>query len=170
MTEYDGFLRREMPDRVRYQLELRIEDALNPLEETLRGQIVDIVRDTQLELFKVFMSSLGEASGLGTRSLIDPQVMEQGTGGLQDRGDDDTEVEPRQAHLEQTTHAALPEWSWEEQLHAYRPEPLFEGGLYGFDGQLFDFGSLLNASPQLDSAYGTSSETLVEDEEKYTPG
>ncbi|KAK6212459.1 hypothetical protein LQW54_005233 [Pestalotiopsis sp. IQ-011] len=61
MTEYENFLRHEMPDRVRHQLELRIEEALNPLEETLRGQIVDIVRDVQLELFQSFRASAGPA-------------------------------------------------------------------------------------------------------------
>ncbi|KAH7009713.1 hypothetical protein EDB80DRAFT_572751 [Ilyonectria destructans] len=55
-AKYEHFLGAELPSRVRQQLEIRIEAALNPLDEfkTLKGQIIDIVRDTQLQLFKLY--------------------------------------------------------------------------------------------------------------------
>jgi len=55
-AKYEHFLGTELPLRVRQQLETRIEAALNLKEEfqTLRSQIIEIVRDTQLELFKLY--------------------------------------------------------------------------------------------------------------------
>lgn len=55
-AKYEQFLGAELPSRVRQQLEIRIEAALDPLDEfkTLKGQIIDIVRDTQLQLFKLY--------------------------------------------------------------------------------------------------------------------
>ncbi|KAK1851388.1 hypothetical protein CCHR01_05965 [Colletotrichum chrysophilum] len=56
-ARYERFLRRELPRKVRQELETRIEQALEPMEETLKSQIVDIVRDAQLSLFQSFVSS-----------------------------------------------------------------------------------------------------------------
>ncbi|KAK8123958.1 hypothetical protein PG999_003876 [Apiospora kogelbergensis] len=160
MVEYEGFLRREMPDRVRHQLEVRIEDALNPIEEALRGQIVDIVRDVQLELFQSFRSSLRDAPGasnhdqeaatIETASFAE-QI--QGTG-----GPDAPTLEPRDTGAGEPHELQARDY-WEEQLQAYRPEPAFDLDFLGFDGELFDFSSLSNPPMFQDSAYGTLSTT-----------
>lgn len=47
ITRYEEFLRRELPRRVRGELEVRIEHELGPVEESLKHQLVDIVRDMQ---------------------------------------------------------------------------------------------------------------------------
>lgn len=60
-------------------LELQIEQAFNPLEEQLKGQLVEIVRDTQLRLFQSYVelrrTSLPPVSTVDTndRSGQDPQ-------------------------------------------------------------------------------------------------
>ncbi|KAM7203143.1 hypothetical protein V8F20_004085 [Naviculisporaceae sp. PSN 640] len=54
---YEQFLRRELPGRVRQELETRIEERINPMEETLRGELVEIVRDMQLQLFELYKAS-----------------------------------------------------------------------------------------------------------------
>lgn len=80
------FLRQELPSRVRQQLETRIEEALNPIEEALRAQLVEIVRDTQLELFHLYKSSrttdaaeIGSStgpSGAHEHRALDQQISE----------------------------------------------------------------------------------------------
>lgn len=47
-------MRRELPGRVRGELETRIERALVPLEESLKQQLVGIVQDLQVRLFEEF--------------------------------------------------------------------------------------------------------------------
>ncbi|KAF5520504.1 hypothetical protein CGCA056_v008340 [Colletotrichum aenigma] len=56
-ARYERYLRRELPRKVRQEFETRIEQALEPMEETLKSQVVDIVRDAQLSLFQSFVSS-----------------------------------------------------------------------------------------------------------------
>lgn len=114
-AKYEHFLGAELPSRVRQQLEIRIEAALNPLDEfkTLKGQIIDIVRDTQLQLFKLYKtgssnlptepdSATGGQGGIpevpclrssnpstpsdNNLEIMDPEL--HGTGGKQDFGMD----------------------------------------------------------------------------------
>ncbi|KAL6406688.1 hypothetical protein AUP68_09490 [Ilyonectria robusta] len=114
-AKYEQFLGAELPSRVRQQLEIRIEAALNPLDEfkTLKGQIIDIVRDTQLQLFKLYKtgssnpptetdSTPGEQGGISdvpnlrssnpstpsdnNLEIMDPEL--HGTSGKQDLGMD----------------------------------------------------------------------------------
>ncbi|KAH7304168.1 hypothetical protein B0I35DRAFT_414647 [Stachybotrys elegans] len=56
-SQYEQFLRQELPSRVRQELEVRIRERLNPIEEGLRGELVDIVRDMQLQLFNIYRAS-----------------------------------------------------------------------------------------------------------------
>ncbi|KAH6972918.1 hypothetical protein BKA56DRAFT_593014 [Ilyonectria sp. MPI-CAGE-AT-0026] len=78
-AKYEQFLGAELPSRVRQQLEIRIEAALNPLDEfkTLKGKIIDIVRDTQLQLFKLYKTG---SSNLPTETDSTPV----GQGGISD--------------------------------------------------------------------------------------
>lgn len=161
MIEYENFLRHEMPDRVRHQLELRIEEALNPLEETLRGQIVDIVRDVQLELFQSFRASTGPPRPNGNSVQesaaieiddITEEIRDEGHGGTDVRGP---------AFVSTSTHQPSQpiagQFSWEEQMQAYQPVPPLDLSFMDFDGELFDFSSLVNVPVAQDSAYGTLS-------------
>ncbi|KAF7537478.1 hypothetical protein G7054_g3650 [Neopestalotiopsis clavispora] len=162
MTEYENFLRHEMPDRVRHQLELRIEEALNPLEETLRGQIVDIVRDVQLELFQSFRASTGPTRPNGD------SVQESASIEIDDNPDKSQDEEREDTDAQVSTLVARNteppgqfdsgQCSWEEQLEAYRQVPPLDFSFTDFDdfdGALFDFSSVIPAAQ--DSAYGTLS-------------
>ncbi|KAK9774402.1 hypothetical protein AB5N19_06753 [Seiridium cardinale] len=167
MVEYEGFLRREMPDRVRHRLELRIEDVLNPVEETLRGQIVEIVRDVQLELFQSFRSSLGQVP---RHSELDEEavVMDMDSHTKRPQHTENEEsytLEPmHRPNGEARSDQVYPrEHNWEEQIQAYRPETVLDTSFMGFDGELFDFGSLLNVPLTQDSTYGTLSMTQTDD-------
>lgn len=53
---YEKFLTAELPTHIRRKLSARVGAALDPRGEieTLKSQIVDIVRDTQLELFQLY--------------------------------------------------------------------------------------------------------------------
>lgn len=163
MVEYETFLRREMPNRVRQQLELLIEDALNPIEETLRGQIVDIVRDVQLELFRSFRGSIDatlpndnlrqEFAVIETNSSAAEQIWD-GEGG----NDDTQELSISGPTETDMLHQSfLAQSDWEEQMQAYQPVPPLDFSSVDFDGELFDFSSLVNAPAPPDSTYGTMS-------------
>ncbi|KAK6074609.1 apses transcription factor [Seiridium cupressi] len=166
MVEYEGFLRREMPDRVRHRLELRIEDVLNPVEETLRGQIVEIVRDVQLELFQSFRSSLGQVPRHSERDEEAVAMdMDSHTERFQHTENEDFyTLEPmHRPNGEAGSDQVYPrEHNWEEQIQAYRPETVLDTSFMGFDGELFDFGSL-NVPVTQDSTYGTLSMTQTDD-------
>ncbi|KAI1459618.1 hypothetical protein F4805DRAFT_419639 [Annulohypoxylon moriforme] len=161
MVEYESFLRREMPDRVRHQLELRIEDVLNPIEETLRGQIVDIVRDVQLELFQSFRASIGTAppnshsnqeAAITEANSTTEQIRVSEGGIISNPG---PASRPTDADL---LNQLLPgDSSWEEQMQAYQPVPPLDLSSLDFDGELFDFSSLVNIPAVEDSTYGTLS-------------
>jgi hypothetical protein len=53
---YEQFLRRELPIQVRRQFDIRIDERLNPLEESPRSELVEIVRDTQVHVFNLYGS------------------------------------------------------------------------------------------------------------------
>ncbi|KAI0096227.1 hypothetical protein GGR51DRAFT_543873 [Nemania sp. FL0031] len=150
MMEYEEYLQRELPPRVREQLEIRIEQALDPIEETLRGQIVEIVRDMQLELFRSFRSSIRQPYDTTTYRV--ERVEAEGRMGEQ-RPD-----ETIQGPLTNRTSLQTGQ-SVEDQLAAWRTEPYLDWDLDGFDGQLFDFGQVTLGIGWNDSPYGTGSTT-----------
>ena len=49
---YERYLRRELPRLVRQQLEIAASEFSTPLENQLRGQLVEIARDAQSQLFQ----------------------------------------------------------------------------------------------------------------------
>jgi hypothetical protein len=69
-SRYEQFLRQELPVRVRQQLEVRIDQYLNPVEENLKNELVAIVRDMQIQLFDLYKSTQmvgrNNASGKGS--------------------------------------------------------------------------------------------------------
>lgn len=78
-SRYEQFLRQELPVRVRQQLEVRIDQYLNPVEENLKNELVTIVRDMQIQLFDLYKSTQmvsadnvftqGSSSGRNNKSL-----------------------------------------------------------------------------------------------------
>lgn len=57
LARYEEFLRRELPSAVRRELELAVEREFSPVEERLKSQLVEIVRDLQLQLFQTYTRS-----------------------------------------------------------------------------------------------------------------
>lgn len=82
LARCEAFMRRELPGRVRGELETRIERALVPVEESLKQQLVGIVQDLQVRLFEEF--KLAYRQGILTRK--DGNVISAGdtSGGVPD--------------------------------------------------------------------------------------
>lgn len=61
----------ELPTHIRRKLNARVEAALDPKSEmeTLKSQIVDMVRDTQLELFQLYRRRTQRAATAATTML-----------------------------------------------------------------------------------------------------
>ncbi|KAI1123194.1 hypothetical protein F5Y10DRAFT_252291 [Nemania abortiva] len=152
MTEYEAYLQRELPPRVREQLEIRIEQALNPVEEALRVQIVEVVRDMQLELFRSFRSSIGQLDDPSTHGTERVET----EGGMREQQFDGPSQGPSADN--DAFQSSQLEQSFEDQLAAWRPEPYLNWDFDDFDGQLFDFGHV-TFSREDDSTYGTGSNT-----------
>lgn len=55
MTRYAQYLRRELPSAVQLRLEIQIERMLQPVEEQLKLQLVEVVRDAQVELHRLYV-------------------------------------------------------------------------------------------------------------------
>ncbi|KAI1323872.1 hypothetical protein F5Y16DRAFT_382503 [Xylariaceae sp. FL0255] len=156
MTEYEEYLERELPHRVRQQLEARIDQVLDPVEETMRGQLVDIVRDVQLDLFRLWRSSVRLPDGESHEVYSQPNTEV----GIQEQ--QEQIAEPGPSTLEISADGTSPErhddsWDVENDLAAWRPEPYLDLNLDGFDGQLFDFEEMMLPVENQDSAYGTMS-------------
>lgn len=122
----------------------------------MRGQIVEIVRDAQLELFRLFKSS---SQNRTTQEAASHHHAASPT---------DLSQPPRQDHkcvLGQEYYAedvlASDGRSLENQIELLRPDPLLDWESFpGFDGQLYDFGEIVNGAEMFaDSEYGMMPET-----------
>lgn len=73
LAQYEAFMRAQLPKRVRRELEKRIEQQMAPIEEHIKAQLVDIVRDLQLKLLEEFRKP--NSPGTTTnRSTLDTDV------------------------------------------------------------------------------------------------
>lgn len=61
-------MRRELPGRVRNELEVRIERALVPMEESLKQQLVGIVQELQARLFEEFRQAYRQENSVRTNA------------------------------------------------------------------------------------------------------
>jgi hypothetical protein len=127
-ARYEEFLRRELPPLVRNKLVARIDEVLDPIEETLKSELVDIVHDLQLQLFRTYQQqSQASRETTGLAEAGDGETPE-GFGTLQNSGG--------QAEL----------------LAAYCPVPNYVNSFGGFNGLMFDFKPLTGS----DSGYGSN--------------
>ncbi|KAJ0110278.1 ankyrin protein [Diaporthe amygdali] len=142
LTDYERFLQRELPPRVRGQLERRIEAELVPIEDRLRVQIVETVRDTQVELFRLFkFSAQNRATPLVTSHHDAVSHTDLGQPPQQDRESG--------SGWEYSVEDSVPldGWSLENQVESLRPDPLLEWESFpGFDGQFYDLGQIVNGA------------------------
>jgi hypothetical protein len=65
---YERYLQRELPRLVRQQLEIAASEFSGPLENQLRGQLIEIVRDAQSQLFRRYRYADADAPDPGTSS------------------------------------------------------------------------------------------------------
>jgi hypothetical protein len=68
LAGFEAFVQGEMPPRVRHELEQRISVTLGPVDETVRSQLLNIVKDTQISLIREY------------RSIAERQRQERGEG------------------------------------------------------------------------------------------
>ncbi|KAF2191543.1 hypothetical protein K469DRAFT_697196 [Zopfia rhizophila CBS 207.26] len=54
LARYEQFLRRELPPAIHQELENAVEREFNHLEERLKSQLIEIVRNLQLQLFQSY--------------------------------------------------------------------------------------------------------------------
>lgn len=141
-TRYEQFLRRELPAQVQRQLEIRIEERLNPIEESLRSELVGIIRDTQIHLFNTYRSMRSSttenvAAETGTNADTDAEGA--------DSGNLNAREEPRPVDVPDV----------EDSLQTFYQPPLTDGSwsFNAFDGLLFDFSEMPPGSVDLESGY-----------------
>jgi len=125
-------MKEELPRAVREELGKRIDQALNPVEETLRGELVDIVRDLQLELFETYTNR--DRGPVAVKRSRPTEAIE--------RGQEDGEVRcgailGGSREMEDSPNANSGTALDLEQLEAFRPELYFEEQTLGFDGLVF---------------------------------
>ncbi|WDK11026.1 hypothetical protein CGRA01v4_02305 [Colletotrichum graminicola] len=129
-SRYEQFLRRELPSHVQRQLELCIEERLNPIEESLRSQLIGIIRDAQIQLFNTYRSL---RSSPGGEPVQNESVDTEGV-----------------AHMiDNESHQV------EDELRMFSQPPLMDefGSFDDFNGLLYDFSEIPPGSVDLDSGY-----------------
>lgn len=57
LAQYEAYMNRELPRKVRQELEIAIEKLVGPLEETLKNQLEGLIRDCQEKLSKEYECS-----------------------------------------------------------------------------------------------------------------
>lgn len=72
LTQYEDFVQSELPRRVRSALNKWLDREMIPLEERLRPQLAEMVRDIQLTLLEEFRTQNlgGEGASAGTSSVL----------------------------------------------------------------------------------------------------
>ncbi|ETS83102.1 hypothetical protein PFICI_04978 [Pestalotiopsis fici W106-1] len=163
MNKYEDFLGREMPDRVRHQLELRIERALDPIEQQLQSQIVDIACDIQMDLFKSFLTSIG-TDVTSTESSQRAEVIRNSSTPGQTRP---PTSKPLVAEEQVSWIQALP--IGELPMMDIDDVPFCFAFPQDFDGVRFDLGSFEDELLAQDSTSGTSSISLAEVDQDQFP-
>lgn len=166
IARYEDFLRRELPRRVRGELEVRIEQELMPVEESLKRQLVDIVRDMQQRLFADFRRLQDEAAPQQRDDMagIEEQGRECG-GDAKRKGRATASESPEELVIEASTSGASfddpiqetpptsSSWAASQPIDVYRqPQPYFDDAAR-FDGVIFDLGQTCGDWSWADSGY-----------------
>ena len=136
LVRYEELLRRELSSRVRQELEVRIEEAIAPVEETLRSQLVDIVHDMQLQLVDLYKCSRSNVSG----STASHEVLALTAGDIEQL----PQTGPQGSNLE-------------DALEPYQPPPPYLGdfgNLPDLNDWMWEFARIPSDSAG-DSGYGT---------------
>jgi hypothetical protein len=73
LADYDDYYRRELPRAVRAALEESVQVQSQPIEENLRNQLIDIIRDCQDGLFSKYKSLTGTESDIPSGNPTSPR-------------------------------------------------------------------------------------------------
>lgn len=154
LARYEQFLRRELPPAVRRELEIAVEREFYPMEERLKSQLVDIVRDLQLQLFQSYTHSRNPA--LITRpeedSMQSPGCVDQIT--QEDCKDETLQDVPGSSAVDVPCEPLAT--TIEEQLASYEPPPpLAESIDFDFDAVRFQLDEWSRDELFWDSTYGS---------------
>ena len=68
LGDYEEYCRRELPRRVRAALEEIVHNESQPMEDSIRNQLLDIIRDCQDRVFSSYRSSSAAGVSVGTPS------------------------------------------------------------------------------------------------------
>lgn len=173
IARYEEFLRRELPRRVRGELEVRIEQELSPVEESLKRQLVDIVRDMQQTLFADFRRLQSGAAPPGDDMAGDEEP-EQGCGSdLKGKERATGSESPEDLVIDASTSGisfddALQEtppmttgWAASQPIDVFRqPQPFFDDATR-FGGVIFDLGQSCGDWSWADSGYMSAAMSAV---------
>lgn len=177
IARYEEFLRRELPRRVRGELEVRIEQELSPVEESLKRQLVDIVRDMQQSLFADFRRLQGEAAPSQRDEMAEGEEPGRICGGdNKGKGKATASESPEDLIIEASTSGASLDdpiqetppittgWAASQPIDVFRqPQPFF-------DGVIFDLGQSCGDWSWADSGYmsaamsAASSKVIADDD------
>lgn len=84
-AQYEEYLGRELPRQVRRRLEDAIDEEMEPIEERLKAQLVDIVKESQADLFRTFQANLSSEVGVPGKTISEPLLGEASSTLTQDR-------------------------------------------------------------------------------------
>lgn len=175
IARYEEFLRRELPRRVRGELEVRIEQELSPVEESLKRQLVDIVRDMQQSLFADFRKLQGDGSSQKDEAAGDGEIEGENDGVVKGKGRSTTTSEsPEDLVMETSTSGASFDepvnetppitsgWAASQPIGVYnrQPQPFFDDATR-FDGVIFDLGQSCADWSWADSGYMSAAMSAV---------
>lgn len=173
IARYEEFLRRELPRRVRGELEVRIEAELSPVEESLKRQLVDIVRDMQQRLFADFRRLQGEGDQQRGEGAGSEALRGEDGGDVKGKGRATASESPEDLaigtsssgasldDLIQDTPPITTSWAASQPIDVYRqPQPFFDE-LARFDGVMFDLGGGCGDWSWADSGYMSAAMSAV---------
>ncbi|ORY10733.1 hypothetical protein BCR34DRAFT_485248 [Clohesyomyces aquaticus] len=132
LARYEQFLRRELPPAVRRELESAVERQFSPLEESLKSQLIEIVRDLQLRLFESYTQARN-AAGVASTDL--PCA----TGASMEEKSSGTGASGVLPGTSSDHHSADPEITLEDQLAPFQPAPPTDNPTVDFDPILYQF-------------------------------
>ncbi|KAK0642943.1 hypothetical protein B0T16DRAFT_459143 [Cercophora newfieldiana] len=81
LDRYERYLQRELPRAVRRRLEEAVASLTDPFVHQLRGQLVDIVRDTQAQLFREYRQSMQGRAPRAAEAGLETKQLETGSQG-----------------------------------------------------------------------------------------
>lgn len=173
IARYEEFLRRELPRRVRGELEVRIEQELSPVEESLKRQLVDIVRDMQQRLFADFRKLQGEGAPPSDEATGSGELGRADSGDVKGKGRATASESPEDLVIESSTSGASFDdpitetppitagWATSQPIDVYRQPPPFFEDADRFDGVMFDLGQSCGDWSWADSGYMSAAMSAV---------